>query len=182
MDKPADAEEHRTQPHTADRGDFEPQKKQTEGWAPRDSKHNYIVPSVFHIFVMFASNKQFEKKNIMRKKIFSIFCVFGYEWISSLGNLAHATVAGLPTDTKKPEVVPEIPKPAQVLPPHTTPSQGFAQEVGVVLCLLSAWKGKQYHVICFWVHIYIFRSFWRSNSNVLKCRAPLSLCFFITSH
>lgn len=86
VDKPAVAEEHRTQPHKADRGDFEPQKKQTEG----------------------------------------------------LGNLAHATVAGLPSDTKKPEVVPEIPKPAQVLPPHTTPSQGFAQEGLLRIHLLEA--------------------------------------------
>ncbi|XP_035771750.1 extended synaptotagmin-1 [Neolamprologus brichardi] len=86
VDKPAVAEEQRTQPHKADRGDFEPQKKQTEG----------------------------------------------------LGNLAHATVAGLPSDTKKPEVVPEIPKPAQVLPPHTTPSQGFAQEGLLRIHLLEA--------------------------------------------
>uniref|UniRef100_A0A3P8NDT9 Extended synaptotagmin-like protein 1b n=1 Tax=Astatotilapia calliptera TaxID=8154 RepID=A0A3P8NDT9_ASTCA len=57
---------------------------------------------------------------------------------ADLGNLAHATVAGLPTDTKKPEVVPEIPKPAQVLPPHTTPSQGFAQEGLLRIHLLEA--------------------------------------------
>ncbi|XP_030585516.1 extended synaptotagmin-1-like [Archocentrus centrarchus] len=86
MEKPADAGEHRTQPHTADKRDAEPQQKQTEG----------------------------------------------------LDNLAHATVAGLHTDTKKPGDVTEIPKPAQLLPPHTTLSQTFAQEGLLRIHLLEA--------------------------------------------
>uniref|UniRef100_A0A669E2W4 Extended synaptotagmin-like protein 1b n=1 Tax=Oreochromis niloticus TaxID=8128 RepID=A0A669E2W4_ORENI len=58
------------------------------------------------------------------------------QWMPLDGALPE--MAGLPTDTKKAEVVPEIPKPAQVLPPHTTPSQGFAQEGLLRIHLLEA--------------------------------------------
>lgn len=53
---------------------------------------------------------------------------------SGLGGLAQATVSGLPADNLKPEEpeVAEIPKVGKVLPPHTTPSQVFGKEVGLV--------------------------------------------------
>ncbi|KAM9409287.1 uncharacterized protein esyt1b isoform 2-T2 [Pholidichthys leucotaenia] len=58
---------------------------------------------------------------------------------SSLGDLAHATMTGLPTDTTKIAAeVSEIPKDHQVLQEHTTPSQDFAKEGLLRIHLLEA--------------------------------------------
>lgn len=54
---------------------------------------------------------------------------------TGLGNLAHATVTGLRAETVGPAEVTEIPKAGEVLPPHTTLSQGFGKEVGLTLSL-----------------------------------------------
>uniref|UniRef100_A0A4W6FC62 Extended synaptotagmin-like protein 1b n=1 Tax=Lates calcarifer TaxID=8187 RepID=A0A4W6FC62_LATCA len=60
--------------------------------------------------------------------------VFVHECSTGLDNLAHATVTGLPAETLGPV---EIPEPAEVLPPHTTPSQDFGKEVGLDYALIS---------------------------------------------
>lgn len=54
-----------------------------------------------------------------------------------LGNLAHATVTGLPAETVGPAEVTEVPKAGEVLPTHATPCLGFGKEVGVVCVLIS---------------------------------------------
>ncbi|XP_042355860.1 extended synaptotagmin-1 [Plectropomus leopardus] len=56
---------------------------------------------------------------------------------TGLGNLAHATVSGLPADTQGPAEVTETPE-AEVLPPHTTPSQDFGEEGLLRIHLLEA--------------------------------------------
>ncbi|XP_033482197.2 uncharacterized protein esyt1b [Epinephelus lanceolatus] len=58
---------------------------------------------------------------------------------TGLGDLAHATVTGLPADTLGPAEVTETPE-AEVLPPHTTPSQDFGQEGLLRIHLLEAQK------------------------------------------
>ncbi|XP_041638932.1 extended synaptotagmin-1 [Cheilinus undulatus] len=57
---------------------------------------------------------------------------------TGLGNLAQATVTGLPTDTVGPAEVTEVPKAAEVLPPHTSPSENFAKEGLLRIHLLEA--------------------------------------------
>ncbi|XP_008305218.1 extended synaptotagmin-1-like isoform X2 [Stegastes partitus] len=57
---------------------------------------------------------------------------------TGLDSLVHTTVTGLPTDTLKPAEVTEIPKPREVLPPHTTPSQDFGKEGLLRIHLLEA--------------------------------------------
>ncbi|XP_031177387.1 extended synaptotagmin-1 isoform X1 [Sander lucioperca] len=57
---------------------------------------------------------------------------------TGLGNLAHATVTGLPADTLGPAEITEIPKAGAVLPPHTTPSQNFGEEGLLRIHLLEA--------------------------------------------
>lgn len=51
---------------------------------------------------------------------------------TGLGNLAEATVTGLPAETVGPAEITEIPKAGEALPPHTTPRQDFGKEVGLV--------------------------------------------------
>lgn len=49
-------------------------------------------------------------------------------WFSSnLGDLAHATVTGLPAETVGPA---EVPQAGEVLPQHTAPGVNFGKEVG----------------------------------------------------
>lgn len=65
------------------------------------------------------------------------FCFYKYS--AGLGNLAQATVAGLPPKTIGPTESKEIPK-AEVLPPHTTPGPDFAKEVGWIYVLTVKFK------------------------------------------
>ncbi|XP_065810995.1 extended synaptotagmin-1 isoform X1 [Labrus bergylta] len=57
---------------------------------------------------------------------------------TGLGNLAQATVTGLPDNTVGPADVPQIPKAGKVLPPNTNPSQDFAKEGLLRIHLLEA--------------------------------------------
>uniref|UniRef100_UPI0037E780EC extended synaptotagmin-1 isoform X2 n=1 Tax=Semicossyphus pulcher TaxID=241346 RepID=UPI0037E780EC len=57
---------------------------------------------------------------------------------TGLGNLAQATVTGLPADTLGPAEVTEIPKAGEVLPSHTNPSQDFGKEGLLRIHLLEA--------------------------------------------
>lgn len=50
-------------------------------------------------------------------------CLFS----SNLGDLAHATVTGLPAETVGPA---EVPQAGEVLPQHTAPGLNFGKEVG----------------------------------------------------
>nr|XP_029135397.1 extended synaptotagmin-1-like [Labrus bergylta] len=88
VEEPADIEEPSSHSDIAAKGDFEPQKIQTEG--------------------------------------------------TGLGNLAQATVTGLPDNTVGPADVPQIPKAGKVLPPNTNPSQDFAKEGLLRIHLLEA--------------------------------------------
>lgn len=58
------------------------------------------------------------------------------ECSTGVDNLAHAIVTGLPAETLEPAEVKEIPKAGEVLPPHTSPSQDFGKEVGLVYALI----------------------------------------------
>lgn len=49
---------------------------------------------------------------------------------SDLGNLARATVTGLPAETLGPAEIPDVPAAGEVLPQHTAPGLGFGKEVG----------------------------------------------------
>ncbi|XP_034724938.1 extended synaptotagmin-1 isoform X1 [Etheostoma cragini] len=57
---------------------------------------------------------------------------------TGLGNLAQATVTGLPADTLRPPKTTEIPKAGVVLPAKTTPSQHFGKEGLLRIHLLEA--------------------------------------------
>ncbi|XP_051270308.1 extended synaptotagmin-1 isoform X1 [Dicentrarchus labrax] len=57
---------------------------------------------------------------------------------TGLGNLAHATVTGLPADTLGPAEVTEIPKAGEVLPLHATLSRDFGKEGLLRIHLLEA--------------------------------------------
>ncbi len=60
---------------------------------------------------------------------------------AGLGNLAHATVTGLPADTVGPAQVTET-EAGEVLPPHTSPSQDFGKEVGSVYASFCKVEGE----------------------------------------
>uniref|UniRef100_A0A3B4Z4H5 Extended synaptotagmin-1-like n=1 Tax=Stegastes partitus TaxID=144197 RepID=A0A3B4Z4H5_9TELE len=81
-----------------------------------------------------------QKKHTNRHLIDSALCVCVCvcERSTGLDSLVHTTVTGLPTDTLKPAEVTEIPKPREVLPPHTTPSQDFGKEGLLRIHLLEA--------------------------------------------
>lgn len=72
-------------------------------------------------------------------------------WFSSnLGDLAHATVTGLPAETVGPA---EVPQAGEVLPQRTAPGLNFGKEVGSAATLERCPK------VCFCViskYIYIF--------------------------
>ncbi|XP_040889908.1 extended synaptotagmin-1 isoform X2 [Toxotes jaculatrix] len=57
---------------------------------------------------------------------------------TGLDDLAHATVTGLPAETLGPAELKEIPKPAEVLPPHTSHSKDFGKEGLLRIHLLEA--------------------------------------------
>ncbi|KAM7006429.1 extended synaptotagmin-1 [Tautogolabrus adspersus] len=57
---------------------------------------------------------------------------------TGLGNLAQATVTGLPDNAVGPAEVPETPKAEKVLPPNTNPNQDFAKEGLLRIHLLEA--------------------------------------------
>ena len=65
------------------------------------------------------------------------------EYSTGLGNLVHATVTGLPADTLGPAEVTEMPKAGEVLPPHTSTSQDFGEEVGLVYASISRVEVKE---------------------------------------
>lgn len=85
-------------------------------------------------------------------------------WFSSdLGNLAHATVRGLPAETVGPA---EIPQAGEVLPQHTAPGLNFGKEVGlaatvampqsfVSLLSVCACIYTVYVCVCVYINIYI---------------------------
>lgn len=52
---------------------------------------------------------------------------FQAPFVFSMGDLAHATVMGLPAETVGPAEVPDV---REVLPQHTAPGLEFGKEVG----------------------------------------------------
>lgn len=49
---------------------------------------------------------------------------------ADMGDLAHATVMGLPAETVGPAEVPDVRTAGEVLPQHTAPGLEFGKEVG----------------------------------------------------
>lgn len=49
---------------------------------------------------------------------------------ADLGDLAHATVTGLPAETIGPAEIPDAPEAGEVLPQRTGPGPDFGKEVG----------------------------------------------------
>lgn len=49
---------------------------------------------------------------------------------ADMGDLAHATVMGLPAETVGPAEVPDVRAAGEVLPQHTAPGLEFGKEVG----------------------------------------------------